>query len=68
MWVSDDDLLSMQETAQALGVSMPALYTIVDKRHEIEPAETRQLGRQRRRYFRRGDVEMLRRRRAGETV
>lgn len=62
-----DDLLSMKEAAGLLGVSMPAFYTIVDTRHELEPAETRQVGRQRRRFFRRGDVEALRRRRAGES-
>lgn len=67
MRVSDDDLLSMQQAAQVLGISMPAFYAIVDQRHELEPAETRQLGRQRRRFFRRGDVEALRRRREGET-
>jgi hypothetical protein len=67
MRVGDDDLLSMKEAAQVLGVSMTAFYTIVDQRHELKPADTKQLGQQRRRFFRRGDVEALRRKRAGES-
>lgn len=65
MRMSEDDLLSMQQAAQLLGVSMPAFYAIV-RRNELSATETRWLGQQRRRFFRRGEVEALRRRRAGE--
>lgn len=62
------DLLSWRETMHALGVSSPTLYAIVDERKELEPAETRKIGLQTRRFFRRGDVEQLRRQREGEQV
>jgi hypothetical protein len=57
--ITDDDLLSFNETAQILGISRTALYTIVDERKELEAAATPARGAQRRRYFRRGDVEAL---------
>lgn len=68
MHLADDELLSMQQTAQLLGVSMPTLYAIIDERKELTPAEERTQGQQRRRFFRRSDVEALRRVRAGEAV
>jgi predicted DNA-binding transcriptional regulator AlpA len=63
--LNPDELLSMQQAALVLNVSMPTLYAIVDERGELKPAEERKLGKQRRRYFRRGDVEALRQRRTG---
>lgn len=68
MHLADEDLLSMQEAAQLLGVSMPTLYAIVDEREELQPAIVRYHGQQKRRYFRRSDVEELRQKRAGKTV
>jgi predicted DNA-binding transcriptional regulator AlpA len=62
------DLLSWRETMLALGVSSPTLYAIVDERKELEPAEVRKIGLQTRRFFRRGDVEQLRRQREGAQV
>jgi excisionase family DNA binding protein len=65
--VDQDELLSMQETANRLGVSMPTLYAIVDKRKELTAIE-QVIGRQRRRFFRCSEVEALKQRRAGQTV
>ena len=62
----ETDLLSMQQAAKVLGVTMPTFYAIVDKRNELTPAKIEQLGRQRRRYFRWSDVEALRNRRKAD--
>lgn len=62
---TDDDLLSMNETTALLGISRTALYTIVDERKELKAADERMIGSQRRRFFRRGDVEALKRQREG---
>lgn len=61
-----DELLSWKETMIALGVSSPTLYAIVDARQELTAARIVQSGQQQRRYFRKVDVEALRRQRAGE--
>lgn len=53
---------------RVLGVSSPTLYAIVDERGELQPAEVRKIGQQTRRFFRRGDVERLRRQREGEQI
>ncbi len=66
--MTDTDLLSWRETMQALDVSSPTLYAIVDERKELAPAAVRQMGQQTRRFFRRGDVEQLRRQREGAQV
>ena len=63
-----NDLLSFDEAAAWLGVSRQTIYAIVNERHELRPAEERVIGKQRRRYFRRGDVEALRRKREGQTT
>jgi excisionase family DNA binding protein len=62
-----DELLSMQQAADALAVSRPTFYEMLE-RGEVVPTEVRQLGRQIRRYFRRSDIEALHRKRAGEQV
>lgn len=64
--MNQDDLLTWQETMQLLGVSSPTLYAIVDDRKELAPAVDAALGKQRRRQFRRADVEALKRKRTGE--
>lgn len=64
--MNQDDLLTWQETMQLLGVSSPTLYAIVDDRKELAPAVDTTLGKQRRRQFRRLDVEVLKRKRSGE--
>jgi predicted DNA-binding transcriptional regulator AlpA len=64
--VTTEQLLSWKETMVALGVSSPTLYAIVDKRHELQPAATQELGGQRRRSFRAADVAALKRKREGE--
>jgi len=51
---------------QALGVSSPTLYAIVDERKELQPAAVQEIGKQQRRYFRPDDVEALRKKRLGE--
>ena len=61
-----DELLSWKETMTALGVSSPTLYAIVNTRQELTAARVVQNGQQQRRYFRKADVEALRRQRAGE--
>lgn len=66
--MEDTDLLSWRETMQALNVSSPTLYAIVDERKELTPADVRQIGQQTRRFFRRGDVEQLRRQREGKPI
>jgi predicted DNA-binding transcriptional regulator AlpA len=65
--VTTEHLLSWFETRQMLGVSSPTLYAIV-KRKELQPAALQQLGKQQRRFFRREDVETLKRKREGEQV
>ena len=66
--MTSEDLLSWRETMQVLGVSSPTLYAIVDERHELQPASIQEIGKQKRRYFRQGDVKLLKRRREGEQV
>lgn len=63
-----DELLSIDATAALLKISRQALYTIVDERKELAVAEERWRGAQRRRYFRRGDVEAFRQKREGQTT
>lgn len=58
----DKDLLSMKEAASALFVSMPTLYQIL-KRGELTVANVKMIGKQRRSYFSRADVEALRQKR-----
>lgn len=61
-----EELLSWQAAARILGVSSPTLYKIVERK-ELTPARVQVLGSQKRRYFRRDEVEVLRdRRREGE--
>lgn len=62
--VTTDQLLSWKDTMQALGVSSPTLYAILE-RGELEPAKTQQIGKQQRKFFREGDVTALRRKREG---
>lgn len=66
--MTEEKLLTMQEAARLLGVSMPTIYAIVDTRKELAPVEERRIGKQRRRFFRRSDVERLKQERAGEDV
>lgn len=63
--MAESDLLSLDQAAALLGVSRPTFYAIVDDRHELAPAQERTIGRQRRRFFRRADVEALKRQREG---
>lgn len=65
MEVNPDELLSMRQAVELLGVSRPTFYAIVDERKELTPAAERKIGNQRRRFFRRGDVEALRQQRTG---
>ena len=62
--VTTDQLLSWKDTMQALGVSSPTLYAILE-RGELEPAKIQQIGKQQRKFFREGDVTELRRKREG---
>lgn len=65
--MNDEKLLSIPETAEALGVSETIVRRLMD-RGDIQPAKIEQRGNQIRRWFRASDVETVRRRRAGEAV
>lgn len=65
--MTTEDLLSWQQTMDALKVSSPTLYAIVG-RDELKPAAIRQIGQQQRKYFNPADVERLRRQRSGEQI
>jgi len=65
--MTQEDLLSWQETMQALQISSPTLYAIVG-RQELMPSVVKQMGQQQRKFFRRDEVERLRRIRTGQQV
>jgi hypothetical protein len=65
--VTTEDLLSWQQTMDALKVSSPTLYAIVG-RDELKPAAIKQKGQQQRKFFRPADVERVRRQRDGEQI
>jgi hypothetical protein len=65
--VATEDLLSWQQTMDALKVSSPTLYAIIG-RDELKPAVIKQMGRQQRKFFRPTDVERIRRQRSGEQI
>jgi len=66
--MTTETLLSWKETMELLGVSSPTLYVIVRQRQELRPASIQTIGKQQRQFFRREDVEALKRKREGEQV
>lgn len=60
-----EELLSIPETAQRLGVSDTIVRRLI-KRGELAPAKVEHIGQQTRRYMRASDVEALRAKRSGE--
>lgn len=60
-----EELLSIPETAERLGVSDTIVRRLV-KRGDLAPARIEHIGQQTRRYFRASDVEELRQKRSGE--
>ena len=56
-----EDLINLSQAAEILGVSYPTVFALID-RGELEPVKIAD-----RQYLVKGDVEMLRMRRSGES-
>lgn len=65
--MATEGLLSWQQTMDALNVSSPTLYAMVE-RNELKPTMIQRLGKQERKFFHPDDVERVRRQRSGEQI